>query len=342
MHIVSVAVGSPEFEPWAQQSFPAWFAGMDAGLRADRSDPTTDVKAEVLAGLRVADRPYDTTLITAMDNGTVLGAARTDAPTLDNRHLVQLTLAVPSELRRRGIGTTILREVEDLTRRAGRHSVLTELDRPADRTPGRWPGSGFAAAHGYTLRLPSIRRDLKLPVDEGHLAALEAGAVPHARGYSLRSWQGPTPQADRHHQAGLETRMTTDAPMGDLDYEPEHWDAERIASTETRYLAKGLTWWTAIATTADGTWAGYTQLGWSRHEPDRFYQWATLVLHEHRGHRLGLLFKVAALRAAVRARSEVAKVTTWNAESNAPMIAVNEILGFRPVEWTEDWQRDLG
>ena len=35
-------------------------------------------------------------------------------------------------------------------------------------------------------------------------------------------------------------------------------------------------------------------------------------------------------------------IHTWNAAVNRPMLAVNDALGFRPVEATEAWQRDLG
>jgi hypothetical protein len=34
-------------------------------------------------------------------------------------------------------------------------------------------------------------------------------------------------------------------------------------------------------------------------------------------------------------------VTTWNAASNVPMIAVNESMGFRAVELDEEWQVEL-
>jgi hypothetical protein len=59
--------------------------------------------------------------------------------------------------------------------------------------------------------------------------------------------------------------------------------------------------------------------------PERAYQWATLVLPEHRGRRLGILVKVANLRTIDP--SETRDIVTWNAASNEPMIAVNEEFG---------------
>ena len=40
----------------------------------------------------------------------------------------------------------------------------------------------------------------------------------------------------------------------------------------------------------------YTDLAATEHEPERAYQWGTLVRPDHRGHRLGLAVKVANLR----------------------------------------------
>ncbi|MPZ93961.1 MAG: GNAT family N-acetyltransferase, partial [Propionibacteriales bacterium] len=36
---------------------------------------------------------------------------------------------------------------------------------------------------------------------------------------------------------------------------------------------------------------------------------------------------------------DVRVIHTWNAEVNGPMVAVNEQLGFRPVEQFGEWQR---
>ena len=93
--------------------------------------------------------------------------------------------------------------------------------------------------------------------------------------------------------------------MGDLDYEQEVWDVARLRDEEERSDAQGRSRYTTIALTPDGELAGHTQLAVSRHEPDRGFQWDTLVLTAHRGHRLGLALKVANLQTMTAAHPEV-------------------------------------
>ena len=71
------------------------------------------------------------------------------------------------------------------------------------------------------------------------------------------------------------------------------------------------------------------------------HQWNTLVLREHRGRRLGLLVKLAALRLLAREEPQATRVVTWNAQENAPMIAVNEALGFRVAGGSTAWSLAL-
>jgi hypothetical protein len=52
------------------------------------------------------------------------------------------------------------------------------------------------------------------------------------------------------------------------------------------------------------------------------------VTRKHRGHRLGLLVKVAMMDWLATAEPRVERIATWNARSNAHMIAVNESLGY--------------
>lgn len=342
MRIETAEAATPAIGAWTVRWFEPWFAAFTAGMTAGRTDPVLDQAPEVLASLSRPARAYRELVMVALDDDErVAGAARLRLPQQDNVHLVEVEIAVPPQARRRRVGTALLRAVRDLARDERRTSLLTSLDRPAEPDRSQWPGTAFAAAVGLTRRLTSVRRDLPLPPDAQRLKHLEADALVRADGYRIETWRGRTPEAYLRRLAGLMARMSVDAPMGELDYEPEVWGAARVSDFDDRHLALGRSWWTAVAAAPDGGWAGYTNLGWTPHEPDRIYQWDTLVLREHRGHRLGLLLKIAALQEALAHAPEATRVTTWNAETNAPMIAVNEAIGYRPVEVSEEWQADL-
>ena len=54
-----------------------------------------------------------------------------------------------------------------------------------------------------------------------------------------------------------------------------------------------------------------------------------MVVRGHRGHRLGLLLKVAMLELLAEREPQVERIETYNAESNAHMVTINETLGYR-------------
>jgi hypothetical protein len=78
---------------------------------------------------------------------------------------------------------------------------------------------------------------------------------------------------------------------------------------------------------------GYSDLVVPGGDLPNVYQWGTLVLREHRGHRLGLAVKARGLQELQRRIGpERTLVQTCNAEQNAAMVGINERLGFRIVE----------
>jgi hypothetical protein len=131
-------------------------------------------------------------------------------------------------------------------------------------------------------------------------------------------------------------------PWGDLDWEAESWDVPRLRELE-RVIEeqKRLRVVTAAHDDATGHLVAYTDLGISTLSPQTAYQWDTLVMREHRGHRLGLLVKVANLRFAQRLVPEVTRVITWNAESNKHMLAINQVIGFVPEVRNAEWELAL-
>ena len=201
----------------------------------------------------------------------------------------------------------------------------------------------MAAAAGFRRALVQARRVLDLTeVDEARLSALEVQAWRHADGYELVGWTGPAPDEHVAGYAALVGRMSTDAPLDDLDLEPEIWDVDRVRRRDVLVAAQGRTVLvTAARHVASGELVAFSDVAVTRHDPENAFQWDTLVRRDHRGHRLGVLVKVANLRRLLAAAPSARRVHTWNADSNSAMVAINEAIGFTVAEREVEWQLDL-
>ena len=120
------------------------------------------------------------------------------------------------------------------------------------------------------------------------------------------------------------------------------WDADRISEWD-QILVDGplLQVVSAVQHRGSGLLAGVTMLGAPRDPSRAVSQWATIVLREHRGHRLGMLLKVANLQQLGETAPGHPSVLTWNAEENRPMLAVNEAVGFVPIGYEGAWKKTL-
>ena len=128
----------------------------------------------------------------------------------------------------------------------------------------------------------------------------------------------------------------------DIDVEAEHWDAARVRLHEATTDAMGRDLLVAAARhRASGELVGYSELTVSREQPQTAYQWDTLVVGRHRGHRLGGLLKVTTMRLLEAGGYRTKKITTFNAAMNGPMIAVNEAIGARVAGAMVAWRKDL-
>lgn len=87
------------------------------------------------------------------------------------------------------------------------------------------------------------------------------------------------------------------------------------------------------------TLAGFTQLSVPNDPARPAQQWDTLVLREHRGHRLGWLLKVVGIQELERRFPGRPSIITFNAEENRHMLDVNEAVGFVGVGCEGIWER---
>ena len=134
-----------------------------------------------------------------------------------------------------------------------------------------------------------------------------------------------------------------EAPTGGLEREPESADVDALRRREelTREPGPHDLQHGRRSTPPARSWRTPTWRS-STHDPDNAFQWGTLVRRADRGHRLGMAVKVASLRLLQRGRGpRPARIHTWNAGVNDHMIAINERLGFRPVERMGEFQKKL-
>jgi GNAT superfamily N-acetyltransferase len=268
------------------------------------------------------------------DSGEPAGCYLLRLPVQENVTLGRVILQVPPGRRRAGIGSELLAHCAGRARLAGRAKMGAEARDGS-------PGAAFAQAVGAQPGIPEVTRilavDSSLPARLDHL---RADAQAKAAGYSLLSWLGATPGEHLGQVARLHNAMN-DAPR-DEGVQATNWDGQRIAEQEEHALAHGLRFRT-VAARHDGTGelAAITQLCTDDGTPDWAFQQLTAVAKEHRGHRLGLLVKVANMEALTRDEPGARRILTGNAGANQHMIAINEQLGFRVSDQYRHWSLDL-
>jgi GNAT superfamily N-acetyltransferase len=260
------------------------------------------------------------------------------------------------EARQRGVGTALFDHVEGIVRVLRRPVIqsfawLVASDY-GDRLPSPTgfgslplddPGVRFMRRRGWDLGQIQRMSLLRLPLPPGRLDAMDLEAERFAGdGYEMVAWVGPTSERWLDGLAVLFSSQEADAPRGRMVNEPEEWDADRVRAEEARTERSGRIAMTAAAVhRPTGTLAGFTRLSISPDRTQPARQHSTVVLREHRGHRLGLAIKLANLRQLAQVSPGTTTIVAGNAEDNRPMLNVNETIGFVPIAYGGAWKKFL-
>lgn len=338
-----MALEITRIEPFDDAAVDAWWDAYAEAERADRgSDATVWSREESRSELQQQSTVTERRAYLLRDGGTVAGSASLALPRRDNTHIARLGISVRPEHRRRGFGSEVLIFLEREAAGAGRTVAQSTASWPYVIGPDGTgsPGREFARSRGYDLALGDVQSRLPLPVAVDALERVQADITAAIADYTIRSWVGPVPNDIVEDWAFLDAAVDTEAPSGDLDIEPTPPDVDSIRESERLLDRQGRTSFGTIALALDGSAAAYTQLVISGDDGNA-YQWGTLVRAAHRGHRLGTAVKLANLRMLQHDAPHARAVITYNAESNAHMLAVNTLLGFRPSERMGELQKRL-
>ncbi|MEV0147920.1 MULTISPECIES: GNAT family N-acetyltransferase [unclassified Nonomuraea] len=247
-------------------------------------------------------------------------------------HLAELDLHVHPAERRTGVGSLLLTAALAAARDEGRRSVIAHLE------PGS-PGEAFLSARAFrkVLTLTFAR----LPLAQAHLAGLREIVGSAHPGYRLITWDGIVPDELAETFAVAHHAMD-DMPMDDTDYGSVHGDVDRVRQAAQAVANRGeLLHTVAAVTESDGSIVGFTELVVPGDGKGDAQHYGTGVLPDHRGHGLARWMKAEAIRQARERYPHLGGLLTDTADSNRPMRAVNDALGYAPTHKKVTLQLDL-
>ena len=183
---------------------------------------------------------------------------------------------------------------------------------------------GFAQPLGYACATTET-------VVELDLVSADLMSVQPSDGYTVATYVNGVPDHLRAQVGVLKGLVDAEAPNGALQWQPTPVSVEEYEDEIALWQEQGRTAVESIALDRHGTVVAWTCLvaAAGRDRPAQIE--GTLVLAQHRGQRLGAAVKVACLL-AVRGHGYATRVRTSSDDRNVWMRAINEGLGFVPVE----------
>jgi GNAT superfamily N-acetyltransferase len=275
------------------------------------------------------------------DPGGPVAISALEVSRVDNLDWIRGELWVDPNRRREGHGSRALAHLESRARQLGRRALLFWVMEGIHER-GTGANRAFAPRHGYSVIEENVERELDWPRPAGELERRTSEFVSRASDYEILSWRGAAPEELLAGRANLSAIMPFEVPDAGYGVEEERWDEARVRHHEQQTHDMGRDLLVAVARhRPSGELVGYSELTVSRQAPATAYQWDTLVVRTHRGHRLGALMKIATMQELESGGYLTRRIMTSNNSLNTAMIAVNEALGFYPTGGIVTWHKVL-
>ncbi|PUA81732.1 GNAT family N-acetyltransferase [Nocardioides currus] len=276
-------------------------------------------------------------LLVAADGDDVVGSGLLTRTLKDNPHTAMAFAYVEPGREREGIGRAVVGGLEAIALADGRTTIQSEAYLPPGGTAA---AEHFAAALGYAVASRETIKELTLADYAARRESLVAEAG-DAAGYRVVTFDTVCPDEHLVSFGRLLGMLMDEVPLGDLDLESSEWTPDRLRAAEQRQVATGRHVQTALAIAADGSVVGVSDVRVDDTDHEHAQVGITLVDPAHRGHRLGLLLKLATHDLVRSTYPSLLTVDTSNAEVNQHMNAVNEALGYRHLETLLELQKRL-
>jgi GNAT superfamily N-acetyltransferase len=250
-----------------------------------------------------------------------------------NGHLQYLQTLVRPDLRRRGLGRALLEHGLEIAETTDRTIITADV---VDTVPA---GEAFARSIGADLGLREhINVVATANIDVSMLREWRRNGPLRAPGYELLSWTDGYPREFDAQIARLFVIADEDMPFEDAAFDPELETAESVRERLDRTHATIQRTTSVVRHVASGVIVGFSELVTGQSEDPTLDTTLTVVHRDHRGHALGKWIKADALLRALDRFPHATHIQTENVFSNAPMLGINDAIGFRSEHTLSSYQ----
>lgn len=270
----------------------------------------------------------------AYDGSRPIGRAQLAMDNTANVDAIEVDLDVHPEFRRQGVGTSLIREAMAVARIRGRTNAVA-WGVQSDPASAFWAARGFGEAYVERSSL------LQIAAVDWPLMQHWVDAAQPARdaGYRLTFWPA-LPDDGIDDVIALAVGMA-DAPLDDLAIDHATPSATSLQEWTRRWSDHGSERWSMIIHAPDGRPAAITGVLIHATRPHIAWQRSTTTLAEHRNRGLGRWVKAAMMQRLHQELPELEMIDTENAESNRPMLNLNEEMGYVPDRWFVAYQASV-
>lgn len=273
----------------------------------------------------------------------VMAFPRPESPEYEQqKHMGLVMPFVLPEHRQQGIGKTLLRKaVTDFHERG-----LTLIQGDTDSDAGRAFADKFGGSIGLEGRINRLyTKDVDWDLVEGWCNQCSQ-VNPDV---SIEMFEGLPNESDLEVYARLYTEIISQVPFDEIEGMELVFTPERLRKVHEQQQERGDITIVRITREKDGSISGLTEIVYTPERSHRIAQELTGVQEQYRGRGLGKWLKTDMLLFIKEKYPDAEFISTGNATSNAPMLSINEQLGFKLYRHTtmyklqvEDAMKHLG
>ena len=251
-----------------------------------------------------------------------IGFRETSASYEGNKHLLQFDFVLLKKYRNKGIEKVVMNQVYDYAKE-NNHSVLMSGSDEED-------GKAFLKEIGAQTALSGVENRLKLEEVDWDMIETWAKEGPKRSPETELKQVYSISDDDIEQYCKVYSETLNQQPLGDLDINDIIYTPELFRHTEKQRTALGRKHLTFYTKEPNGDISGLTEMIFRPDRETLVDQLLTGVQEKYRGRGLGKWLKAEMLLKVKEEFPKTKIITTGNATTNAPMLSINDRLGFKP------------